>query len=101
MLHVMATGIVGQDGMGHAMAAQLEGSQGSALVARARLVHPDMQVNARIMGQIDGGERGAVIHRRQPARQELDRDQHPRQHVHQRRLRPVQSHRARRPEDQQ
>ena len=63
----MAAGIVGQDGVLDAMAAQLEGGERSALVARPRLVHPDMQRNARIMRQIDRRQRGAVIHRRQPA----------------------------------
>ena len=42
-LHVMAAGIVGQDGVRHAMAAQFERGQRGALVARPGFVHPDMQ----------------------------------------------------------
>ena len=63
----MAAGIVGQDGVGDAMAAQLERGQRGALVAGAGFVHPDMQGDAGVMRQIDGRQRGAVIHRRQPA----------------------------------
>ncbi len=63
----MAAGIVGQDGVGHAMAAQFEGGERRALVARPCLVHPHMQGDACVMRQVDRRQGGAVIHRRQPA----------------------------------
>ena len=63
----MAAGIVGEDGVRHAMAAQFKRGQRSALVARAGFIHPDMQRDAGVMRQIDRRQGGAVIHRRQPA----------------------------------
>ena len=42
VLHQMAAGIVGDDGVRHAVLAEFPGGQRRALVARARLVHPDV-----------------------------------------------------------
>ena len=42
LLHEMAAGIVGDDGMRHAVRAELEGGERGALIARPRLVHPHM-----------------------------------------------------------
>ncbi len=63
----MAAGIVGQDGVVDAMAAQFKGGQRGALVAGTGLIDPDMEGNAGVMRQIDRRQGGAVIHRRQPA----------------------------------
>ena len=75
--HQMPAGIVGDHGVRHAVLEQLPGGEAGALVARARLVDPDMEGNALVTRAVDRRQRGAPIDRRQPAgvamRQNLDR----------------------------
>ena len=77
MLHEMAADIVGDDGMGDAVVLQLPGGERGALVARPRLVDPDMDRQAALEGEIDRRRGGAPIHGREPAGiamgQDLDR----------------------------
>ena len=47
VLHQVAAGVVDDDRVRHAVLAQLPGGQAGALVARAGLVHPDMDRDAR------------------------------------------------------
>ena len=63
----MAAGIVRDHRMGDPVTAQFERRQRRPLVARPRLVHPDMHVDPPVMRQIDRRQRGPPIHRRQPA----------------------------------
>src|SRR2546427_12292817 len=58
----MTAGIVGNDGVRHAMLAELPGGERGALVAWARLVDPDMDRYPAIMRRIDRCSRGAQIH---------------------------------------
>ena len=67
MLHQMAAGIVGHDGVRHAVILQLPGGQRGALVARPRLVDPDMDRQALVMGAIDRRRGRAPIDRGKPA----------------------------------
>ena len=66
-LHVMAAGIVGDDGVLHAVTAELERGQRCTLIARTRLVHPHMQWDARIMRHIKRRQRRAPIDAGEPA----------------------------------
>ncbi len=66
--HIIAAGIVGDDGVRHAVGAQLEGGERSALVAGPRFVHPDMNREASVVRHVDGRERGAAIDVTEPAR---------------------------------
>ena len=63
----MAAGVVGDHGVRHAVLAELPGGQRGALVARPRLVDPDMDGDARVVRQIDRRGRGAPIDGREPA----------------------------------
>ena len=47
VLHQMAAGIVGDHGVRHAVLAELPGGERGALVARPRLVDPDMDAECR------------------------------------------------------
>jgi len=67
VLHQMAADIVGDDDVRHPVLAQFPGGQAGALVARAGLVDPDMNRDAGIVRDIDGGQRRTPIDRRQPA----------------------------------
>ena len=67
VLHQMAAGIVADHRMRHAVLAQLPGGERSALIARARLVDPDVDRQTAVMREIDRGRSGADIHGRQPA----------------------------------
>ena len=67
MLHQMAAGIVDDDRMGDAVLAEFPCRQRSALVARPRLVDPDMHGNAGIMRLVDGRGGGAPVDGREPA----------------------------------
>jgi len=77
VLHQVAAGVVGNQGVGHAVVAQFPCRQGGALVARAGFVHPDVDGKTGVMGGIDGSQGGAVVHERQPAgvamREHVDR----------------------------
>ena len=57
----MATGIVDNHRMGDAVLTELPGGQAGALIARPRLVDPDMERDAVVMSAIDRGKRGAPI----------------------------------------
>ncbi len=67
VLHQMAAGIVGDHRMRHAMMAEFPGGERGALVARARLVDPDMDGGAPIMRQIDRRRRRAPVDGGKPA----------------------------------
>ncbi len=62
----MAAGIVGDVGVGNAVAAQFPGGEGT-LVARAGFIHPDMDRNAGVMGLVHRARRRAPVHGRNPA----------------------------------
>src|SRR5258706_3869711 len=64
----MTAGIVRNDRVRHAMAAELERCERGALIAGTRLVHPDMDGNSRVMCHVDRRERGAPIDTSEPAR---------------------------------
>ena len=53
VLHQMAAGVVGDHGVRHAVMTELPGGERGALIARARLVDPDMDRNAAIMRLVD------------------------------------------------
>src|SRR5260221_10413534 len=61
MLHQMATGVVGDHGVRHAVMAKLPGGERGALIARTGLVDPDMNLDAALMREIDRRGRGAPI----------------------------------------
>src|SRR5262245_31160127 len=63
----MAAGIVGDQCVRHTVRAELEGGKRGALIARAWLVHPDMQIDAFVEGAIDRRKRSSPIDARQPA----------------------------------
>jgi len=67
MLHQMAAGIVGDDGMRHTMRTQLERSQRRALIAWARFIDPDMERQSCVMGHVDRRKRSPPIDARKPA----------------------------------
>src|SRR5258707_733398 len=73
----MAADIVDDDGVRDAVLAELPGGQAGALVARPRLVDPDMNGNPVVMRAEHGGERGAPIDSGEPAgiamSQDIDR----------------------------
>ncbi len=64
----MAAGIVGDDGVIDAMAAELEGGERGALVARPCFIDPDMEFDAGIMRLVDRRQRGTPIDTGEPAR---------------------------------
>src|SRR5690606_18732626 len=67
VLHEVAADVVGDYRMGHAVAAELPGGQRGALVARPRLVDPDVDRDALLEGHVQGCGRRAPVHRGQPA----------------------------------
>lgn len=54
LLHQVSAGIVGNDRVRHPMPAKLERRQRRTLIARPRLVDPDMHADAAIVRMIDG-----------------------------------------------
>ena len=66
MLHEVPAGIVGDEGVGHAVAGKLPRGEQS-LVARARLVHPDVDGNALVVRHEDGGRDRAPVDGGHPA----------------------------------
>ena len=67
LLHQMPAGIVGDQRMRHAMRAELERGERSALIARPRLVDPHMQVDALVERAVDRRQRRAPIDAGEPA----------------------------------
>ena len=67
VLHQVPAGIVADDGVRHAVLAQLPRGECRTLVARTGLVHPDVQVEPGIMSGVDRRQRGAPIDGREPA----------------------------------
>ena len=63
----MSAHVVGDDRVRYAVCRELEGRQQRALVARPRLVYPDMDGNAHIVRHVDWRERGAPVDTREPA----------------------------------
>ena len=53
VLHQVAAGVVGDHRMADAVMAELPGGERGALVARPRLVDPDMDADALVMGHVD------------------------------------------------
>jgi len=76
VLHQVAAHVIGDDGVRDAVLAQLPGGELRALVARARLVDPDVHRDAPVMGGVDGRRRGAIVHEGQPARVAVRQDIH-------------------------
>lgn len=74
--HQQAAGIVGDDRVRDAVVAKLERGEQRPLVARPRLVDPDVHRDARVMGKIDRRGRGSIVHRRQPAGVAMGEDLH-------------------------
>ena len=66
-LHQMAAGVIDDDRMGDTVLAEFPRRQCSALVARPRLVDPDMHGDAGIMRLVDGRGGGAPVDGREPA----------------------------------
>ena len=75
--HQHPRGVVGDQGHRDAVAHQLPGGQPSALEPRPRLVHPDVDLLARLDCRTDDAQRGAVIHRRQRAGVAMGQDVRP------------------------
>ena len=67
MLHEVAAGIVGDDGVRDAVGIELERGQGRTLVPRAGLVHEDVDRHAGIVGHVDRRQSRSPIHRGEPA----------------------------------
>ena len=67
MLHQMAAGVVRDDRMRNAFAEQLKRGEARALIARTRLVDPDMDRNALPRGLVDRRERRSPIDGAEPA----------------------------------
>ena len=67
LLHQMAAGIVGDQRVRHAMAGQFPGGEAGALVARPRLVDPDVHRNAGVVRTVDDAERRAPVDAGDPA----------------------------------
>ena len=67
VLHEMAAHVVGDDRVRHAVLAQFPGGEAGALVARPRLVHPDVDGDAPVVGGVDGRGGRAVVDKGQPA----------------------------------
>ena len=67
VLHQMPAGVVGNHGVRHAMPAEFPGSERRTLIARPGFVHPDMQVDPRVVRRVDWRKGGAPIDGRQPA----------------------------------
>ncbi len=66
-LHQVAAGVVGDQRMRNAGLAELPRRQARALVARARLIDPDVQRQARRVRLVDRRGGGAPVHRGEPA----------------------------------
>src|SRR5690606_8013694 len=75
-LHQVASSIVDDDCVRDTVAAELVSCERRALVAWPRLVHPNMNGNAGIVGVIDRRGRGAPVDAGEPAGIAM------RQHVH-------------------
>ena len=67
MLHQMAAGIVGDDGVLDAVFTQLPGCQPGSLIKRSGFIDPDVDINAVIKGGIDGCGSRAVFNAGQPS----------------------------------
>ena len=67
MLHQVAAGIVGDHGMRHAVLSEFPGGQAGALIARSRLVDPDVNRNAGIVRLVDRRQRRAPVDGGEPA----------------------------------
>ena len=68
VLHQVAAGIVGDHGVRHAVLAELPGGERSALVARPRLVDPDVDGDALVVRGIDRRGGGAAVDGRRASR---------------------------------
>ena len=68
MLHEVAAGIIGDDGMGNALLQQLVGSDGGTLVARPGFIYPHMDGDTSLLGSVDRRRGCAMINTSQPAR---------------------------------
>ena len=64
---VASNDLIAQRRVGDTVLAELPRGQRGALVARPRLVDPDMQVDTGLVCLVDRGQRGAPVHRREPA----------------------------------
>ena len=63
----MASGVVGDEGHGDAIAFQLPGRQARPLQPRPGLVYPDVDALSLLVGGADHPQSGAVVHRGQSA----------------------------------
>src|SRR4029077_8412012 len=66
-LHQVAAGIVSDHGVRHAVLAEFPGRQAGALVARPRLVDPDMDRQTGIVRLVDRRQRRAPVDGGEPA----------------------------------
>ena len=67
VLHQMTAGVVGDDGMRHALLVEFPGGEARALVPRPRLVHPDVHGNTGAVRLEDRRERRAPVDGGEPA----------------------------------
>mmetsp|Transcript_24999 Transcript_24999/g.62897 ORF Transcript_24999/g.62897 Transcript_24999/m.62897 type:complete len:383 (-) Transcript_24999:370-1518(-) len=67
VLHQMSASVVRNHGVVHALLQQLPGSEGGALVARPRLIHPHVHLEPGLLRGVDGARGGAVVRKGQPA----------------------------------
>ena len=67
VLHEVAAGVVGDDGVGDVLMSEFPGGESSALIAGAGFIGPDMDGDAGGVGGVDGGGGGAVVNEGEPA----------------------------------
>jgi hypothetical protein len=67
VLHQVAAGVVRDHRVRHAVLTKFPGGQSGALVARTRLVDPDMERHPPVVRHVDRCQRGAEIDGRKPA----------------------------------
>ena len=68
VLHQVAAGVVGDHRVGNALLGELEGGERGALIARPGLVDPHMERHALLVGEIDRRRRRTPVDGGEPAR---------------------------------
>ena len=76
VLHEMAAGVVGDHRMRHPFAQQFESGEARALIARARLIDPDMDRDSGARRLVNRRQRRPPVDGREPARVAMGEDVH-------------------------
>ena len=76
VLHEMAAGVVGDHRMRHPFAQQFESGEARALIARARLIDPDMDRDSGARRLVNRRQRRAPVDGREPAGVAMGEDVH-------------------------